>query len=126
MSQDPNLIVLPPESLKTISWISYVMHLVVAVGAVLPGAQASVLLLLLALILDVVKRSDAQGSWQASHFRWRIRTVVVAMVLYVVTSPLFLLLYAPGAIAWAIVSLWFLYCIVKGMVRMNREQPMEF
>jgi len=27
-------------------------------------------------------------------------------------------------IAWAVISIWFLYRIVKGMVRMNANQPM--
>jgi len=117
--------VTPNESLKTIGWISYFMHLIVAIGAVLPGAQASVALLLIALIIDLVKRDDAAGTWQASHFSWRIRSVLWAGVLYVVTSPLWLLLLAPGWIAWALVSLWFLYRIIKGMVRMNAGRPME-
>jgi uncharacterized membrane protein len=42
----------------------------------------------------------------------------------VVTFPLFLLLYLPGAIAWADISVWFLYRIVKGMVRMNASQAL--
>ncbi len=50
----------------------------VAVGAVLPGAQASIALLLIALVIDLVKRDDAAGSWQASHFSWRIRSVLWA------------------------------------------------
>ena len=117
--------VTPNESLKTIGWISYFMHLIVAIGAVLPGAQASVALLLIALVIDLVKRDDAAGTWQASHFSWRIRSVLWAGVLYVVTSPLWLLLLAPGWIAWALISLWFLYRIIKGMVRMNAGRPME-
>ncbi len=40
------------------------------------------------------------------------------------TFPLFLLLYLPGAIAWIVISIWFLYRIVKGMVRMNANQAM--
>ena len=56
-------------SLKTIGHISYLLHTVVAIGAVLPGLQASVLLLLAAFVLDLVKRSDALGTWQESHFR---------------------------------------------------------
>jgi len=112
------------ESLKTVGWISYILHLVVAVAAVLPGAQPSAGLLVIALVIDLVKKSDAQGTWQASHFSWRIRTVIWAGVLYVVTFPLFLLLYLPGAIAWAIISIWFLYRIVKGMVRMNASQSL--
>lgn len=113
------------DSLKTIGWISYILHLVVAVGAVLPGAQASLVLLLIALIIDLVKRDDAAGSWQQSHFAWRIKSVIVAGILYVVTIPLWLLLVLPGAIAWIAISIWFLYRIVKGMVRMNGNQPMD-
>lgn len=112
------------ESLKTVGWVSYLLHLIVAVAAVVPGAQVGVGILLVALIIDLVKKGDAAGTWQASHFSWRIRSVIWAGVLYVVTSPLFLLLLVPGMIAWAIISLWFLYRIVKGMVRMNASQPM--
>lgn len=112
------------ESLKTIGWVSYLLHLIVAVAAVVPGAQVGIGLLLVALVLDLVKKDDAAGTWQASHFSWRIRSVIWAGVLYVVTSPLFLLLLLPGMIAWAVISFWFLYRIVKGMVRMNANQPM--
>jgi uncharacterized membrane protein len=115
----------PDESLRTLGWISYILHLVVAIGAVLPGAQASIVLLLIALVIDLVKRDDAAGTWQASHFSWRIRSVLWAGVLYVLTSWLWLLFLVPGWIAWALISLWFLYRIVKGMVRMNAGRPME-
>ena len=115
----------PDEGLKTWGWLSYVLHLVVAVAAVLPGAQASITLLVIALVIDLVKRSDAENTWQASHFKWRIRTVLWAGVLYLVTFPLFLLLYVPGAIAWVIISIWFLYRIVLGMVRMNANRAVE-
>ena len=114
----------PAESLKTVGWISYLLHLIVAVAAVVPGAQVGAGLLIVALIIDLVKKSDAEGSWQASHFSWRIRTVLWAGFFYVVTSPLFLLLYLPGAIAWAVISIWFLYRIVKGMVNMNAGQAL--
>ena len=112
------------ESLKTIGWVSYLLHLIVAVAAVVPGAQVGIGILLVALVIDLVKKSDAAGTWQASHFSWRIRSVIWAGVLYLVTSPLFLLLLVPGMIAWAIISIWFLYRIVKGMVRMNASQSM--
>ena len=66
------------QGLKNIGWVSYVLHLIVAVGAVLPGAQASALLLVIALVIDLVKRSDAEGTWQANHFSWRIRSTFAA------------------------------------------------
>ena len=111
------------QQLKTVGWISYLLHLIVAVGAVIPTAQASIVLLVVALVIDLVKKSEAQGTWQASHFSWRIRSVVWAGVLYLIIFPLFLLLYLPGAIAWGIISIWFLYRIVRGMVNMNASRP---
>ena len=113
------------ESLRTIGWVSYLLHLVVAIGAVVPGAQVSVLILLAALLIDFVKRDDAQGTWQASHFDWRIRSVLWAGLLYLLTSWLWLLLIVPGWIAWTLISLWFLYRIVKGMVRLHAGRPMD-
>jgi uncharacterized membrane protein len=114
------------QSLNTVGTISYILHLVVAISAFIPGGQFGPVLLIVALILDLVKRPDAEGTWHASHFRWRIRTVIIAGLSYLVTFPLFLLLYFPGAIAWALISIWFLYRIVSGMVRMNKGLPMEF
>ena len=109
-------------SLSTVGTISYVLHLIVAVGAIIPGGQFGTILLLVALILDMVKRGDAEHTWHASHFGWRIRSVLIAGGLYLLTAPLFLLLYFPGAVAWILISIWFLYRIVKGMVAMNKGQ----
>lgn len=111
-------------SLTTVGHISYLLHTVVAVTAVLPGAQASVALLLVAFIIDLVKRGDAAGTWQESHFAWRIRTVVIAAVLYLVTAPLWLLFLAPGWIAWTGVSIWFLYRVIRGWMNLNSKVPM--
>ena len=112
------------QSLKTIGHISYFMHAVVAVGAVLPGVQASVLLLLIAFFLDMWKRDDARGTWQESHFSWRIRSVLWAGGLYLITAPLWLLLLIPGWIAWAIISIWFLYRIARGWIALSSNTAM--
>ena len=90
------------QTLRTIGHISYALHAVVAIGAVLPGVQASIVLLLVAFFLDLFKREDAAGTWQASHFSWRIRSVLWAGGLYIVTIPLWLLFIIPGWIAWAV------------------------
>ncbi|WP_313295362.1 hypothetical protein [Diaphorobacter sp.] len=113
------------DNLKAVGWVSYILHLIVAVAAVVPSAQPSIALLLVALVIDLVKRSDAEGTWQASHFSWRIRSVIWAGVLYVVTSPLWLLFLVPGWIAWGLISLWFLYRIVRGMLAMSKGQPVD-
>ena len=112
------------DSLRTIGHISYALHAIVAIGAVLPGVQASIVLLIAAFILDLVKKDDARGTWQESHFRWRIRSVLWAGVLYVVTIPLWLLFLVPGWIAWAIISIWFLYRVIRGWLALNDRRAM--
>jgi uncharacterized membrane protein len=110
------------QELKTVGWISYVLHLIVALGAVIPGGQFGALLLVVALVIDLVKKDEAQGTWQASHFSWRIRSTIWMGILYVVTFPIgifFLFLWNP---AYVVISIWFLYRIVRGMVAMNNSQ----
>lgn len=111
------------QSLNTVGMISYILHLIVAIGALVPGGQFGPVLLIVALVLDLVNRDKAEGTWHASHFRWRIRSVLIAAVLYVVTIPLWILFIFPGWIAWALISVWFLYRIVSGMVAMNKGLP---
>ena len=115
----------PDEGLRTWGWVSYILHLVVAVAAVLPGAQVSITLLVVALVIDLVKRGDAANTWQASHFRWRIRSVLWAGILYVLTAWLWPVFILPGWIAWGLISIWFLYRIVKGMVSMNAGRAVD-
>lgn len=110
------------EQLKSIGWVSYLLHLIVAVAAVVPGAYAGVVLLIIALVIDLVKKDEAVGTWQASHFSWRIRSTIWMGILYVVTFPIgifFLFLWNP---AYVVISIWFLYRIVRGMVAMNNSQ----
>jgi uncharacterized membrane protein len=91
---------------------------------VLPGVQASIGLLLVAFVIDLVKKDDALGTWQESHFRWRIRSVLCAGALYLLTIPLWFLFFVPGWIAWAVISIWFLYRVVRGWVNLNDNRPM--
>ncbi len=126
MDEAPQVVLSPEResSLRTIGMISYLLHGIVAVGAVVPGFQPSVLLLIVAFFIDLFKKDDARGTWQESHFAWRIRSVLWAFGLYLITSPLFLLLVVPGMVAWFIVSLWFLYRVVRGWLALNDRRAM--
>ncbi|MFB1017590.1 MAG: hypothetical protein QMC46_05740, partial [Burkholderiaceae bacterium] len=53
-------------SLNTIGTISYVLHVIVAVGALIPGGQWGPLLLLVALLMDMYKIHQAVGTWHES------------------------------------------------------------
>ena len=123
------IVTLDPEresSLRTIGHVSYALHAIVAVAAVVPGFQVSVLLLVAAFLIDVIKKGDARGTWQESHFSWRIRSVVWAMVLYGLAWVLvFTIVLIP--IAWlmfGVVSIWFLYRVVRGWLALNDRRPM--
>ena len=111
-------------TLRTIGHVSYLLHAIVAVGAVLPGVQASIVLLLVAFGIDLFKKDEAAGTWQESHFRWRIRSVLWAGGLYLLTAPLWLLFLIPGWIAWGLISLWFLYRVVRGWLALSNHEPM--
>jgi uncharacterized membrane protein len=112
------------DSLKTIGHISYLLHTVVAVGAVIPSFQPGIALLIVAFVIDMVKKDDAAGSWQESHFRWRIRSVLWAGGLYLLTAPLWLVFLIPGWIAWAVISVWFLYRVIRGWMSLNAGKAM--
>jgi uncharacterized membrane protein len=50
--------------------------------------------------------------------------VVFAAIAYAITAPLWLLLIAPGWIAWGIISLWFLYRVLRGWLALNDRRAM--
>ncbi len=108
--------------MRTIGVISYSLHAIVALAAIIPGVQVTVALLVVAFIIDLAKRSDARGTYHESHFAYRIRSVLIAGALYGVTAPLWLLVI-PGWIAWGVISVWFAYRIIKGFMRLLEERP---
>ena len=112
-------------SLRIWGGISYLLHLLVALGAVIPGAQVSIAVLIIALVMDLAKKDDAVGTWHASHFSWRISSVLWAGVLYVVTIPAFFLGFLLFNPAWVVISAWFLWRILKGMIRMNQNKEVH-
>jgi uncharacterized membrane protein len=64
------------------------------------------------LILAYAKRRDAGSSWQASHYRWLIRTQWVWLLLMAIGG-----LTSPLGIGWLIilaVSIWLIWRVAKG------------
>jgi uncharacterized membrane protein len=73
---------------------------------------------IIGVIVAYVKRSDSRGTWAESHMTWLIRTfwwstawALIGWVLFVtiIGIPLALL-------AWALVAIWVLYRVVKGVL----------
>ena len=75
------------------------------------------LLSVVALIVNYIKREDAHGTIYESHMDWMIATFWWTVLWLVVSSPLWLLFFFPGAIAYTIVGLWYLYRCLRGWLR---------
>lgn len=100
----------------TVMYVLYALHTV---------AWASMgTLAVIALIVNYIARSDeAQGLFR-EHHSYMIRTFWWTLLWLVVTTPLFFLLFMPGAFAWFIIGLWYLYRCIKGWLRFsNRRMP---
>ena len=100
-------------ALHAFSLLTGILGAATVVGAFLTGWPS-----IIAVILNYVKRSEVRGTWLESHFRWQIRTFWYGL-LWVVLCVLFVVLTLGIGIliAWlplAIVSLWFVYRIVRG------------
>jgi uncharacterized membrane protein len=66
------------------------------------------------LILAYVKRGAVAGSWQASHYRWLIRTMWIWLLFMAIGG-----LTSPLDIGWLIIvaiSLWLIWRVAKGWV----------
>ena len=83
---------------------------------------------IIAVILNYVKRSDAHGTWLASHFRWQIRTFWFGLLWVALCGIFIVMTFGIGIlVAWLplfVVGLWFIYRIVRGWLRLLDRRPM--
>jgi uncharacterized membrane protein len=110
-------------ALHAFSLVAGIITTATVIGAFLTGWPS-----LLAVILNYVKRSDARDTWIDSHFRWQIRTFWYGL-LWVVLCGLFVLFtFGIGLIVvWlplGVVTIWFIYRIVRGWIRLAARRPM--
>ena len=124
-----------PGSSALVSWttVIYALHAFSLVAGIVTTASVVGAFLtgwpsILAVILNYVKRSDARGTWIDSHFRWQIRTFWYGL-LWVSLCVLFVI-FTLGIgllVVWvpvAIVTVWFIYRIARGWMRLSARQPM--
>ena len=112
---DFNEFVAKTQADRTVMHVLYGMHLLA------PFTLWS--LSLIALVVHYVKRADEQDAIYLSHHNYMISTVWWTAALLLLTSPLYLLLFLPGALAWTLIGLWYLYRCLRGWLRFNDNQP---
>jgi uncharacterized membrane protein len=81
-----------------------------------------VITFLVAVIINYIKRDDVSNSWLASHYRWQIRTFWFSLLWYVIG---FLTLFVMiGYLVLFANSLWLIYRIIKGWLRLSEGREM--
>jgi uncharacterized membrane protein len=93
------------------------------VGAFLTGWPS-----IIAVILNYVKRSEVRGTWLDSHFRWQIRTFWFGLLWVGLCVMFVILTFGIGIlVAWVpivVVTVWFVYRVARGWVRLRDGHPM--
>ncbi|MGE8561610.1 MAG: DUF4870 family protein [Acinetobacter sp.] len=124
IDQDPN---------RTLTLVLYILYII----AIFTGG----LLAVLALIINYAKRSDVRGSIFESHFTWQIRTFWWYLFWNIIAFIPFIFLFftgqnadifagvALGATTFCLVVItvawiWIVYRAIKGIIRLNDNQPM--
>jgi len=81
---------------------------------------------IIAVIINYAKRKGARGSWAETHYRWQIRTfwfallwllIAVLLIVTVIGAPV-------GLGVLVVLTLWLIYRIARGWLRLLDRQPM--
>jgi uncharacterized membrane protein len=78
----------------------------------------------IAIVINYVKRPDLPDDFYRSHFRWQARSFWFTLLWLGLTAPMFLFFWYPGALAWFVVGLWYLYRFVRGWLAFNDRRAM--
>ncbi|WP_153099278.1 DUF4870 family protein [Paraburkholderia hayleyella] len=79
------------------------------------------LTVLVAIIINYVKRPDAQGTPYEAHFEWQIRTFWRCLIGFLIGGVL--LIIGVGVLIMGAVSIWMLYRIIKGWFYLYDNKP---
>ena len=98
--------------------ILYLMH------AISPFTLWS--LSLLAVIVGAIHRDSVRGSWVETHYSYLLRTfmwglvwLVILTVVFTITVIGIFLLFIP----WFVLTVWYLYRVIRGWLRLNDNRP---
>jgi len=121
----------PLPSVVTVSHVVYALHaFAIVVGivgaATVVGSFVGSVPSIVAVILNYLKRGGARGTWAESHYSWQIRTfwfallwLLIAVVL--IATVVGALIGIPLLIA---LTLWLIYRIARGWLRLLDRKPM--
>ena len=96
-----------------------VMHILYGMHTISWASMGT--LAVIALIVNYIARSDTEDGLFREHHSYMIRTFWWTILWCLLTSPLFILFWIPGMIAWGVIGLWYLYRCIKGWLRFSNN-----
>ena len=107
-------------ALRKVALLDYLLHIA--------GLLFSMgLLSVVALIINYVKRDDANGTIYRSHMDWMIATfwwtLFWVVIAFVPTLVLTMVSFGALSFLFLVPCLWFLYRMVKGLLRLLDARP---
>jgi uncharacterized membrane protein len=128
---DPQDNVEPMASVLTVAHIVYALHTVAIVlgivgTATVIGSFVGSLPSLAAVILNYLKYGEARSTWIVSHYRWQIRTFWFALLWALIGWGLVFTVVGAvvGVPILIALTLWLLYRIGRGWLRLRDRRPM--
>ncbi|MFU8924962.1 DUF4870 family protein [Acinetobacter puyangensis] len=100
------------ESLRQYTLVIYILYAL----SIVVGITSIV-----AIIMNYIKREEVQDTWLQSHFDWQIKTFWYTLLGAIVGFVLMLILI--GYLVVFVVTVWFIYRIVKGLVVFLDNKP---
>lgn len=121
----------PRTAVLNIAYIVYALHTFailvgIAGAATVIGSFVGSVPSIVAVILNYLNRGAARGTWLETHYRWQIRTFWFALLWLIVAVLLILtLIGVPVGIGVLIaVTMWLVYRIGRGWLRLGDGKPM--
>ena len=78
--------------------------------------------LVIAVIINYIKRESVRGTWLESHFIWQIRTFWFSLLWGIIGFVTIFI--GIGYLILIANAVWLIYRIIKGWLRLNDEQKM--
>lgn len=121
----------PPPSVLTVAHVVYALHaFAIVVGivgaATVVGSFVGSVPSIAAVILNYARRGGARGSWAESHYSWQIRTFWFALLWLAIGALLIATILGAvfGIPILIALTLWLVYRILRGWLRLIDRKPM--
>ncbi|TDV28513.1 putative membrane protein [Paraburkholderia caballeronis] len=108
---------LDADRLRSLHTLTHVLYALYAVYWLTGGISV-----LVAIIINYLKRDEAAGTPYEAHFTWQIRTFWLGLAGHLIGVALFIVVIGIP-ILWA-VAIWTLYRIIKGWLYLYDSKPL--